>query len=250
MLVYAEILGLDSLGRADLTGMIVIPGIIIWLIIAFWYAILHPVWEAAMIIYLDEWRQQWTLSLTKGFSRYFPMVELNSALGLFSMMTVIYWAFRLQSEWILNSFFGYSFIIMWWTVTLFTMVFFSYSKILVSIEGMSFFDSLKESTKLATQHFGITLQFTIITFLLSIRFIINIAIIIWVPLLIIYLWSLVGLDEVKWLQYVFIVWVIGLLLLIIYIEGIIEAFFITCRWKVYKQITEGSEQKMASDILE
>lgn len=250
MLSYADLLWIGSLWRDDLTWSMIVPALIIGLCIAFWYAILHPVWEAAMIIYLDEDRQQWTLSLTKWFSKYFPMVELNGALGLFSMVTVIYRAFRLQAEWILDSFFWYAFIIMRWIITLFTMVFFSYSKVLVSIEWMSFFESLKESTKLATQHFGITLQFTVITFLLSIRFIINIAIILGVPLLLIYIGTLLGIDQVERLQYVFIFGIIWLLFLIIYIEWIIEAFFITCRWKVYKHIKTDEQELSNSRNIE
>ena len=236
--VYSELLGIDQLWRSSIEGSMIVPILIVGLILFIWYAILHPVGEAAMIIYLEEGRQQGTLSLTKGFSKYFPMVELNGALSSFSLIAVIYWAFRFHNEWILDSFFGYWFIIMRGLITIFTMIFFSYSKILVSVEDMKFFDSLKESFRIAVQNLWITIQFTIISFLLSIRFLINLAIIIGVPLLMIYIGTLLGLDDILRLEYTFIVIMVGLLLLVVYIEWIIEAFFIACRWKVYRYIKE------------
>lgn len=241
--VYTEILWLDWLGRSYLSWSMILPLILVAVVLFFGYVILHPIWEAAMIIYLDEWRQQWTLSLTKWFSKYFPMVEINGALSSFSLIAVIYWAMRFHNEWILDSYFGYWFIIMRWSITIFTMIFFSYAKILVSVEDMNFFDSLKKSFTLSVQNLWITLQFTVITFLLSIRFVINLAIVIGVPLLLIYVWTILWLDDIVWLEYTFIVMMLGLLVLIVYIEWIIEAFFIACWRKVYKHITKKESEE-------
>ena len=54
----------------------------------------------------------------------------------------------------------------------------------------------------------------------------------------IYIGTLLGLDDILRLEYTFIVIMVGLLLLVVYIEWIIEAFFIACRWKVYRYIKE------------
>lgn len=215
-----------------------IPIIALWVILAIWYWILPPVWEAAMIIYRDEWRQQWTTSLTKWFGKFFPMFEFHAATWLFQIPVIIFAVLRMIAYWVIDSWIIIVLMIMWILVTMFVQVFFAYSKMFITIEDEWFFDAMKKSTTLAMHNIGITVQFVVLTLLLGLRFIVNIMVLVWVPLWLIYLWTRMWLDSILFLKIAFIIGMIVLIFLVAYVEWIIEAFFITCRWKVWKHIKQ------------
>ena len=221
-----------------------IPLLLVWIILAIWYWILPPVWEAALIIYRDEWRQQWTTSLSKWFWKFFPMFEFHAATWLFQIPIVLFWFARMIALWVMDSPLIIALMIIWTIISLFVLVFFPYSKLFITLEDDWFFEAMKKSATLAMNNIWITIQFVWVTLLLSIRFIINIILLIWIPLGIIYLGTWLWLDNILFFKIIFIIGVIGLVCLVAYIEWIIEAFFITCRWKVWKLIKEDRHDEL------
>lgn len=222
----------------------IIPMIIIGIVLAIGYWILPPIWEAAMLVYRDEWRQQGTASLSKGTWFFFQMFEFHAATGFFAAYVILFAMVRMRAVDALFNPVMLAVFAIWITCSIFVTVFFSYSKMLITLENMKFFDAMKESATLSMRHLGLTIEFSLLTFLLYIRFIVNIIILIGIPLLLIWLGIRLGINEIFVLQILLIGVILGMLLLVSYIEWIIEAFFITCRrkvWKIIKAREDGPE---------
>jgi len=219
----------------------IIPLIILWVFLAIWYWILPPIGEAAMLIYRDEWRRQWTASLSKGTGVFFQMFEFHATTWFFAAYVIFFAMVRMWAVWALFNWVVITLFIFRISLSVLVTIFFSYSKMLITLEWMKFFEAMKESTRLSVRHFGITLQFSILTVILYIRFIINIILLVWVPLLLIWIGIWLGINEILILQLLLVVVILWLILLISYIEWIIEAFFVTCRWKVWRIIKAREE---------
>lgn len=226
--------------------------IIAWIILAIGYWILPPIWEAAMLIYKHEWRKQWTNSLSKWFGKFFPMFEFHAATGLFQIHVILFALFRMYGLGILNNWLIITLMILRIVLSLFVSIFFSYSKMYIVLEWEKFFEAMKKSASLAMHNIWITVQFSVLTFLLWVRFIINILVLVGIPLLIIYLWTRLWLDSFLLLKIAFVILMLWLILLVSYVEWIIEAFFITCRWKVRHKVKDedGSIKEWPAPIVD
>jgi len=216
----------------------ILPLIIVWVILAIWYWILPPVWEAAMLIYKQEGRQQWTTSLSKGFGKFFPMFEYHAATWLFQIHVIVFAVMRMYWIWIINNWLIITLLIIRAILSIFVTIFFSYSRMYIVIEWEGFFDAMKKSASLAMHNIWITVQFSVLTFALWLRFLVNILVLVGIPLWIIYLWTWLWLDSILLLKIAFAAWMIFLIFLVSYIEWIIEAFFITCWRKVRRTIKD------------
>lgn len=220
--------------------------LIVGIILAIWYWILPPIWEAAMIIFRHEWRNEWTVSLSKGFNKFFPMFEFHAATGLFEIYVILFALIRAYTLGILSSRLVIMIMIIWLSITIFVQIFFAYSKMYITIDNYNFFEAMKESTRLAMRNLWITIKFSLLTAILSIRFIINLLILVGVPLGIIYVGTLLGLDSFLLLKGAFIGGIVLLIMFVAYVEWIIEAFFITCWRKVRKRIKHTNEEAKGS----
>ena len=209
--------------------------------LAIWYMILPPIWDAAMINYVSSEQKSWTTSLWSWFTRFFPMMEFNATLGF---MNLVSWGFatsRLYVLGILNNWLTVTLVVLWLIVILIAMLLLPYTKMVITLEDKDYFEAMKGSASLAIKNSGTTLKFALINLFLYIRFIINILIVVGIPLWLLYLASELGIidsDITQWFIITILVWLIALTA---YINGIIEAFFVTYRYKVYIKITTGEE---------
>jgi hypothetical protein len=117
------------------------------------------------------------------------------------------------------------------------MIFLPYTKFIITLEGVDYFDAMKKSTSLAMTNLGKTVKYVLFNLFLYVRFLINIAIVIGIPLGMLYAASKLNIADSAWFQGLVISVLVILIALTAYINGIIEAFFISYRWKLYKQIT-------------
>ncbi len=212
------------------------PLLILWVILAIWYWILPPIWEASMLIYKHEWRQQWTTSLSKWFGKFFPMFEFHAATWLFHVHVVLFAILRMYAINIIDSWLIKVLLVIWILLTIFVAIFFSYWKMFIVLEWEKFFSAMTKSASLAMNNIKITTKFAFLTLALTIRFVINIVVLVWIPLGIIYAWTRMWLDNILFLKISFICIMLLLIFLVSYVEWIIEAFFITCWWKVWNKI--------------
>ena len=126
----------------------------------------------------------------------------------------------------------------WWiTVVLATMLR-QYAEIIIALEWCPVFDAIKKSTKVAASNIGLSFKLMLVELILLLRFFIIWAIIVWIPLWLVYIavWlDILNNSFVEWL-----IWVVcwALIIILAYINCIIEAFFITYWYKAYMALTK------------
>jgi len=209
--------------------------IVVWIGLLIWYAILPPIGDASMIYYLDSEKRSGTASLWKWVVKFFPMFEFNATMTFFNILAV---AIALSRFYVMGIINGLTIIILVLRsiFSLIAMFFLPYTKFIITLEDSPYFEAMRKSTALAINNLGITFRFIVINFILYARFIINILIVVGIPLLLLWGASTMDMADNKIFQIFVVTIVILLVALTAYINGIIEAFFITYWWKVYKQI--------------
>lgn len=216
--------------------------IIIGILLLIWFSILPPIGEGAMIFYLDNPKKQGSVSLGKWLNTFLQMFELDAALYAFNVLTFLIALFRVYVMWILDNGFIITLMTIWWFVIIIVAFLLPYSKLFITLEKQKFFDAMKLSMNLSIENFALTIKFIVVDIILHLRFLINIIIVFGIPLGLMYLWSKLGITHNSFVRGIFVVLVVGLFLLTAYINGIIEAFFATYRYKVYKHIKIGKKK--------
>lgn len=229
------------LNRSQNNNMTVIL-IIIIAIIFLWYSLLYPIWEAAMIHYLDDGKQSTWRSIWKWMNDFFVMFEFDAMLFSFSFFSFFITVFRMFMLNIIDNTFIIIIIIIWWIVVLLATILWSYAKFAIVLEWQNVFSAIKRSASLTIMNFGTTIKFVMIQLFLTIRFLINAIVIMGIPFLIVYVAIWFNVIESKIVWYVIAVSVIVLLFLMAYINAIIEAFFMTYWYRVYKIVTEDTKK--------
>lgn len=201
-----------------------------------------------MIFYLSNPKKQGTLSLGKGMSRFLQMFEFDSAISFFTIPILLIAISRFYVMGILGNGFVISTLIVWFIIICFAAFLLPYSRYFIVLEKEQFFDAMKKSMTMSIEHFALTFRFIVVDAILHIRFIINIIIVFGIPLGLMYVANWLGIAENIILRTVFIVLVIILFLLTAYINGIIEAFFTTYWYKLFKHVqSEENDTQTAID---
>jgi len=204
----------------------------IWLIL---YFLLPPIAEAALISYLDKWKSIST-SLWRWFVKFFPMFELHWFLSIFSFLFFFIAISRLYVVDMLDNFMVITFSLIW----LFFIIFFNftgiYAKYLIVLEEKAPFDAIKASITLTFLNIKVTAKYFFIYVLLYFRVIINILILVWIPLLFLYIFLKMDVLHLELVKYIifFIMWL--MFFLTAYVNWIIEAFFIAMWYDIFKNI--------------
>jgi hypothetical protein len=131
-------------------------------------------------------------------------------------------------------------VIRWVIVVLATMLW-QYAQIIIALEWCPVFDAIKKSTKVAASNLSLSFKLMLVELILLLRFFVIWAIIVWIPLWLVYI--AVWLDILNNSFVEGIIWVVcwALILILSYINCIIEAFFITYWYKAYTALTEKEE---------
>ncbi len=218
------------------TTEILVILVIIWIVLLIGYTLLPPIWDASMIYYLESEKKSWSASLWKWITKFFPMFEFNATMTMFNFLTIGIAISRLYMMDIFNGL-TITLIVLWLIFAIIAMILLPYTKFFITIDDIPYFKAMKKSAWLAIFNMWITLKFIVINILLYLRFIVNIFIVVGIPLLLLRGASTLEIAENPFFNTAVIIIIIALVALTAYINGIIEAFFITYWWKVFKKIT-------------
>lgn len=212
--------------------------IIIWLILFIWYELIPPVWEAAMIYHLDEHpeKKDWFRALAKWLYKFFPMFEYGLSTSLFKASVITLVVVRLVLLDLRDNTFIFILMSIWIAISFFVALLLPYTKMFICLQGLPFFEAMKQSVSMSIQNIWITVKFVIMSFILSIRFLFNMAIVIWIPIALVSLGAWLGLQDIWWLNTLFLIILIWLIFVAAYIEWIIEWFFTAAWMKIYKTL--------------
>lgn len=129
----------------------------------------------------------------------------------------------------------------WGLMVLFASVCRSFAKVIISLEGGQIFNAIKKSTSLSLNNLGLAIKLMFVEVLLLLRFIVIGLLIVGIPLLMIYI--AVWLDIISNPRVESAIRIIAAIILLIlaYLNCVVEAFFLTYRYKAYKAVTEKAE---------
>jgi len=212
-----------------------IPMLIALVFILVLYFFFPPIWEWTLINYLDKKKSIWSC-LWKWFLIFFKMFELHGFLSVFSFLVFFIVVIRLYVFDMLDSTFIMPILFIWFFFVLFFNFTLFYAKYLVVLEWFTAFDSIKESIKLTFLNIKQTLKYFILYLLLYVRYIINILIVVWIPLLVLYIFLKTDISNIEFVKYTIFFIMFLLFVLVAYVNWIVEAFFIAIWYEVFKSI--------------
>lgn len=213
--------------------------IILWI----WYFLLPPIAESSLISYLSSSDKSRWRALVKWFWNFFQMFELDSILSVFNFFIFLIIASRAYVIWILDNPFVIAVMSIWFCVIIWISITTPYAKFLIVLEWKDIKDAIMESVKMSFENFSITAKFVLIKYLLYIRIIINILLIIWIPFLFIYLMAKFDIWKNIYIKSITYFIIFSLLSITVYINWIVEAFFISYWYKIYNSIKPKIEEK-------
>ncbi len=226
----------NKIQELNITGVII--GFILIAVIGYFYV--YPVGEATLIYAMKEEGRNLSKSLNQGLKKFFHMLEyrsLSTFLGIYTIITVIV---RLRVMGILDSIIIKPIIIIRILSSCFTIIFRPYLKFYVVLKDVPVFDAMKKSVLLTLGNFRLTLKALLIEFLFMIRFLISAILIVIIPLGLMYGAITFWLIEYRGIE-IILRSIIGILLLIIvYLNSIFEAFLIN----FWQHIFERAEKNL------
>ena len=211
---------------------------VIWVIIVLiWYLWFHPIGEASVVSALDNPQQSAFRSFVRGSGKFFPMLE-------YSWLSIPFWVFtfctvmlRLYLMDIFDNIFITIIVGIRWFLVLFASVCWSYARIIIALEGCQVFDAIKKSTSLAMNNLGLSVKLMFVELLLMLRFIIIGLLIVGIPVLLIYIAVWLDVIQNSFVETTIRVVAASLLLVIAYLNCIVEAFFLTYWYEAYRKIS-------------
>lgn len=211
---------------------------VIWVIIVLiWYLWFHPIGEASVVSALDNPQQSTFRSFVRGSGKFFPMLE-------YSWLSIPFWVFtfctvmlRLYLMDIFDNIFITIIVGIRWFLVLFASVCWSYARIIIALEGCQVFDAIKKSTSLAMNNLGLSVKLMFVELLLMLRFIVIGLLIVGIPVLLIYIAVWLDVIQNSFVETTIRVVAASLLLVIAYLNCIVEAFFLTYWYQAYRKIS-------------
>lgn len=228
---------INTLNEHHAIGTIIVAIIII--IVG--YLRLYPIGQASVIFALQEPEKSNFSAFSKGLGRFFPMLEyggLSVPFGLFTFSTVVLRLYLIDvlGNVVIDILIGIRGI-----MVLFASIFWSYAKVIIILEGVQVFDAIKKSTKLAFLNLGLSIKLMFVEFILLFRFLITWALIVGLPLGLVYLSVWLNILDNRFVEWLIRV-IAGILLLILsYINCIVETFFLTYWYQAYQMISKKEE---------
>lgn len=217
--------------------------IIILILFAIWYALGYPIWISANIHFVAKDKNESIGSaLWEWIKDFFSVFELNGLAFSFGAYTYFSTFFRLYILDILDSWLAIWLILIWWLCVLFASIFRQYSKYILVLEkkdwkNMWISEALKKSMNLTISNFWLTIKWFLAKARITIVFYFKIAIIVTVPLLLIYF---LATNDTILINSQRIIWVLWIFTMVIatYMLTSTQAFFFKFWYLLYKKAKE------------
>lgn len=214
---------------------------IAFLMLIVWHFLLYPVGEATMIFYLNNQDRSSSKAFFSWIAKFFPMFEFSALNGIgFNFLSYAFIVGRIYMMGILFDPLMMILLGIRFLVILSIMFLWPYVKFLIVLEWYDVTSAMKKSISLSLTHFGITLKFMMISFLLQLRFLVNVIVTIAIPVGIMRAAIQFNLVNNLYVDTIIYASAIAIILITGYINAIIEAFFMTYRRKVYQMIRTDS----------
>lgn len=227
---------------------IIIWILIVFIVLAIWYFLLPPIAAASMIYYIDSEKKSWSMSLGVWLRRFFSMFEFNWMTTFFTLFMFIIVFVRVWILWVLDNPIIIFILIIWFIIILWVSFLLPYAQFYIVLKNYKVWAAIKESVDMALDHFWVTVKYVLFGYILHIRFLFNIALVIWIPFLIAYFGIKMGIWQNQFMKYFIYIVFLLLFLLTAYINWIIEAFFVSYWYKLFKMVSWWDEEYVTENI--
>lgn len=199
------------------------------------YSFVYPIGQAAVIHYL-HWKKSIRHSLKASLAYFFPMFEYGFVCLVFSPVSFFLLAYKVFLLDHSTSFGVITLFVVWFVLMMVINTLKIYTRYFIVLQQMGVSDAIKASFVRVWKNFGETFKYMKMQTLLLINFSLNIVLIIWIPVLLIYLsitWWIINFWWAKSLVYL-----IFFLLVILwaYMSSFIRVFFAYYWYETYNTI--------------
>lgn len=229
--------------------------IIVALILLILYIFLTPIFEWALVKYIDKRENEW---FEKNISssdvlwvwlyKFLPIFEYDQMFSKFKFLSIInFYLFSLRLIWV-----EYIFQLSWWyfillIFSMFINIFFSYSKYEIIIWNKKVFKAISNSAKITILNLKTTVKLYFLIFLLNFRVIFNFIILLIFPILIsLAIWFFTTKIFLTISIIILVILFIILIAFVSYISAVLEIFTTSLwyyAWKVWKDKVDDVEEK-------
>ena len=212
---------------------LLIIGAIVFLI---GYGLLYPIWQGSLVHYLHDKNYSISSSLWKWVTSFFPMFELGALQSTFSLLSFALIIIRVFMLGINDSVLMQIVLAIRGICIVVISLLWPYTKYFIILHDQGVFEAIKSSFKLSLNNFIPTVKLVVIELMLLVRFFVNTAIVIWVPLVLGLLAMRLWIADNDFVRYFLLSLTIILLLGTVYINALVEAFFSTYWYRAFEQI--------------
>lgn len=210
--------------------------IVITLILFLLYSVIYPIWQSAIIHYLNDRSISIRESLRRWKEDFFSIFEFSALTLIFSPVVFFITFFKLI---IINGSTSkvlIVFLIIWFLFYNIMNTLKSYTKYCIVIDRLPLYEALAYSFKLSIKNLKNTMRYVRNQTILLVLFSLNFFLILGIPILMVYIF--INLDIIHITFFRFLVYFIFLLLILFgtYMSAIVRAFFAYYRYKIYKTI--------------
>ena len=199
------------------------------------YSFVYPIGQAAVIHYL-HWKRGIVDSLKSVFNLFFPMFEYGFVCLVFSPIAFFILAYKVflldnvTSIWVILVF------LFWWFLIMIVNTLKIYTRYFIVLQKKGTYDAIKSSFYKVFSSFWETFKYMKMQTLLLINFSLNIVLIIWIPVLLIYLSITWWIIDFWWVK--MIVYIVFFLLVVLwaYMSSFIRAFFAYYWYEMYNKL--------------
>ena len=207
----------------------------LWLITAVWYYLLPAVGQWVIISYLIH--KKWWMSVMGWFQNFFPLFQFEWSIWAFQLLLFLVVCSRVWMSGIADQVVVIISLIVRFVLIICVQVGTAYVRFLIVKDKIDLKSAVYKSITLAMHNLRTTFRGVLLWFLLTIRFIINGVILILIPIAILRIWNYAWFGD--YITNTALSVVVGILILLTaYINGMVEAFFITYRYCIYNEIIE------------
>lgn len=204
------------------------------------YILLLPVFEWALIRYIDK-RNSWEASRSDSIGfwiyRFAPLFEFNNIFSLFKFVSILNWYLfslrflGLEYLWFLSIFFLIAFIL-----SIILWVFIAYARFEIVLWNKWAFEAVGSSSKIALLNIKTTLKLYVLMFIMNLRVILNFVVFLVLPLLWIFIAGLITSQVFSIIAFtifgfIFVIFVI----MLGYLSAVLDVFRTQIWYRAYRE---------------
>lgn len=210
--------------------------IVITLVLFLLYSVIYPIWQSAIIHYLNDRTISIKESLRRGKEDFFAMFEFGALNLVLSPIVFFVTAFKLIIINWSTSHFMFISLLIWFLIMNTINTLKSYTRYCIVMDGLPLYEAISYSIKLSIKNLKNTMRYMRNQTILLVLFSLNFLLILGIPILMVYIF--INLNIIYLPFFKFLVYFIFVLLVLFwtYMSSIVRAFFAYYWYKIYKSI--------------